>query len=101
MWDPNGRSVIYVTGPESHREIARVSANGGQPTAVLSSSESRWEVVRLGYSPDGRWITFETLDRAVFAVPAARRNAVRTAEGHESCVGSVRSAGVLRQPAGS
>ena len=71
VWDPNGRSVIYVTGPESHREIARVSANGGQPTAVLSASVSRWEVVRLGYSPDGHWITFETLDRAVFAVPAA------------------------------
>lgn len=71
VWDPNGRSVVYVTGPESHREIARVSANGGQPTAVLSTSESRWEVVRLGYSPDGHWITFETLDRAVFAVPAA------------------------------
>jgi serine/threonine protein kinase len=70
VWDPNGRSVIYVTGPESHREIARVSVEGGQPTAVLPASASRWEIVRLGYAPEGHWITFETIDRTVFAMPA-------------------------------
>ena len=70
VWEPNGRSVIYVTGPESHREIARVSVDGGQPTAVLSTSASRWEIARLAYAPDGHWITFETIDRTVFAMPA-------------------------------
>src|SRR5262249_12853192 len=35
VWEPNGRFVIYVTGPESHREIDRVSVDGGQATAVL------------------------------------------------------------------
>jgi serine/threonine-protein kinase len=70
VWEPNGRSVIYVTGPESHREIARVSVDGGQPTAVLPTSASRWEIVRLAYAPGGHWITFETIDRTVFAMPA-------------------------------
>src|SRR5262249_4969806 len=59
-----------VTGPESHREIARVSVDGGQPTAVLPTSASHWEILRLGYAPKGHWITFETLDRTVFAMPA-------------------------------
>jgi len=71
VWEPNGRFVIYVTGPESHRGIARVSVDGGQPTAVLPTSASRWEIVRLGYAPEGHWITFETLDRTVFAMPAS------------------------------
>jgi serine/threonine-protein kinase len=70
-WEPSGRALIYVTGPENHREIARVSVDGGQPTAVLSAAASQWEMVRLGYTPDGRWITFETLDSAVFAMPAS------------------------------
>jgi serine/threonine-protein kinase len=70
-WDPTGHSIIYVTGPESHREIARVSVDGGSPTPVLAAAASQWEIVRLAYTPDGGWITFETIDRAVFAMPAA------------------------------
>ena len=31
---------------------------------------ARWEIVRLGYSPNARWITFETADREVFVMPA-------------------------------
>jgi Tol biopolymer transport system component len=46
------------------------SQDGGQPTAVLPVAASRWEIIRLAYAPDGRWITFETIDRAVFAMPA-------------------------------
>jgi serine/threonine-protein kinase len=70
-WEPSGRSLIYITGPENHREIARISVEGGQATPVLPASQSQWEIVRLAYSPDGGWITFETLDRAVFALRAS------------------------------
>jgi serine/threonine protein kinase len=69
-WEPNGRTLIYVTGPESHRAIMRVSVDGGHSAPVLPASASRWEILRLGYVPDGRWITFETIDRVVFAMPA-------------------------------
>ena len=53
VWEPNGRFVIYVTGAESKREIARVSVDGGQPTAVLPTSASHWEIIRLAAAPGG------------------------------------------------
>ena len=48
-WEPGGHSLIYVTGPEQHREIVRVSVDGGQSTAVLPAAASRWEIVRSVY----------------------------------------------------
>jgi len=71
VWHPNGRSVVFVAGRENQRAIMTVSVDGGAPTAVLPSSESTWEIIRLGFSPDARWITFETQDRQILAMPAA------------------------------
>ena len=72
VWHPNGREVIYVTGPENQRAIMAASIDGGRaPAALLPSSESTWEIIRLGFSPDARWITFETQDRQILAMPAA------------------------------
>ena len=72
VWHPNGRAVIYVTGPENQRAIMAASVDGGAaPVAILPSSESTWEIIRLGFSPDARWITFETQDREILAMPAA------------------------------
>src|SRR5262249_4685330 len=31
---------------------------------------STWEIVRLRYSPGGRWITFETFEQEIFIYPA-------------------------------
>jgi serine/threonine-protein kinase len=71
VWYPDGRSVLYVSGPENRRAIMAVSVEGGAaPTTVLPSSESRWEIIRLGFSPDARWITFETQERQILAMPA-------------------------------
>jgi eukaryotic-like serine/threonine-protein kinase len=71
VWHPNSRTVLYVTGQENHRAIFAVSIDGGSPNPVLPSTASTWEIVRLAYSPDARWITFETADRQLFAMPAA------------------------------
>ena len=70
VWNPNGRAVMYVTGHENRREIFEVSIDGGRPTPILPGTAARWEIVRLAYSPNARWITFETADRQVFAMPA-------------------------------
>jgi Tol biopolymer transport system component len=48
-----------------------VSIDGGSPNPVLPSTASTWEIVRVAYSPDARWITFETADRQLFAMPTA------------------------------
>ena len=71
VWHPSSRTVIYVTGQESHRAIVAVSIAGGPPNPILPSTASTWEIIRLAYSPDARWITFETADRQLFAMPAA------------------------------
>ncbi len=82
VWHPNGRGVVYVAGPENQRAIMAVSVDGGAaPAAVLPSSESTWEIIRLGFSPDARWITFETQDRQILAMPAAGGRPVTLLEG--------------------
>ena len=82
VWHPNGRSVVYVSGPENQRAIMVVSVDGGgAPATVLASSQSTWEIIRLGFSPDARWITFETQTRQILAMPAAGGRPMTLLEG--------------------
>ncbi len=37
---------------------------------MLDVSSSTWEIVRLKYSPNGKWISFETVRGVVFLLPA-------------------------------
>ena len=70
-WDPAGKRIAYVSGPEYHRSIFEVPAEGGASKAVLPSSASRYEITRLSYSPSGKWISFETApDGELFLLPA-------------------------------
>jgi len=71
VWHPNGTKVLYVSGPESHRSLMEVAAEGGTPRALLPRESSNWEIARDHYSPNGRWITFETFDRELFILSAS------------------------------
>src|SRR5262249_21119169 len=70
-WRPSGTKVLYVSGPEDHRALMEVSTDGGTPRSVLPSESSNWEIVRVGYSPSGHWITFGTSNRQLFLLPAS------------------------------
>jgi Tol biopolymer transport system component len=70
IWAPSGGRVAYVSGPENHRSILEVAAEGGTPRALLPSESSSWEIVRAQYSPGERWITFENPNLATFIFPA-------------------------------
>jgi serine/threonine protein kinase len=70
VWRPDGRSVLFVAGPENRRAIMEVPAQGGAPRAVLPSEQSTWEIVTIGCSPDGRWISFESQLERIFLMPA-------------------------------
>ncbi|HEV8337398.1 MAG TPA: protein kinase [Candidatus Polarisedimenticolia bacterium] len=61
-WHPEGTKIAYVSGLEGHRSILQVAADGGEPQALLPGAASRWEIVRLLYSPSGRWVYFSTFD---------------------------------------
>ncbi len=70
IWHPRGRKLAYVSGPENHRSILEVAAEGGTPRSLLPSESSTWEVVRPQHAPGESWVTFETSDRAIFIFPA-------------------------------
>ena len=70
VWHPDGHRLVYVTGIENQRTILEVSLDGGQPASILPATASQWEIVRLGYAPNARWITFETSVRDVYVMPA-------------------------------
>jgi Tol biopolymer transport system component len=72
-WRPDGRALAYVSGPESHRSILEVPVDGGPPKPLLPSAASNWEITRVRYSPDGRWLTFETDARTVLALSSGGR----------------------------
>ena len=80
-WRPDGRRVLYVTGRESHRAIMEISADGTAPRAVLPESESRWEILWVEASPDGRWVSFEDQLEAVYLMPAAGGKPTRVLSG--------------------
>jgi Tol biopolymer transport system component len=69
-WHPDGSRIGYVSGTENHRSILEVGVDGGPPQTVLDVSSSTWEIVRLKYSPNGKWISFENLQADVFLMPA-------------------------------
>lgn len=70
-WRPDGKGILYVSGPENRRTILEVSPNGGGPRVVWSGGKSNYEIVRLASSPDGRWVSFETQLEGIFLMPAA------------------------------
>ncbi len=70
-WNPDGRRIAYVSGPENHRAVMEVAADGGPSKTLLASQNSPWELVRLQYAPRGRWISVETLQGRVLLLPIA------------------------------
>jgi eukaryotic-like serine/threonine-protein kinase len=81
VWRPAGNAILYVSGPESRRSILEVSVDGGAPRDILSSKDSDWEIVSIGCSPDGHWVSFEDPNERVFVLPAGGGKAKRLASG--------------------
>jgi Tol biopolymer transport system component len=68
-WHPSGRKIAYVSGIEDHRSIMEVAIEGGTPKPLLPGEGSKWEIVRVQYSPSGRWLSFETAGGRVLLLP--------------------------------
>jgi Tol biopolymer transport system component len=62
VWHPDGKRLAYVTGTEGHRAVLEVPAAGGGSKTLLPGNDSRWEAVKLQYSPDGRWLSMGAVD---------------------------------------
>ncbi len=62
VWHPDGKRIAYVTGTENHRAVLEIPAAGGDPKPLLAGSDSKWEVVKVQYSPDGRWLSLGAAD---------------------------------------
>ncbi len=59
-WSSDGRRIAFVSGPERHRSILEVPAEGGAPRTLLPSGKDIREITRVAYSPSGSWISFES-----------------------------------------
>ena len=68
-WSPDGRRIAYISGPEDHRSIMEIGTESGTPSPLLPSTESNSEIVRLQYSPNGKWLSFETVEGRVLLLP--------------------------------
>ena len=55
VWSPDGTKIAYISGFDDHRSILEIPAEGGAVRSVLSSGDSRWQIIRVRYSPKGRW----------------------------------------------
>jgi serine/threonine protein kinase len=71
VWSLDGKKIAYVSGVEDHRSILEVPDEGGAPHPVLSTADSRWEIIKLLYSPHGQWFVFETQDQRLWLMPAS------------------------------
>jgi Tol biopolymer transport system component/tRNA A-37 threonylcarbamoyl transferase component Bud32 len=70
-WRPDGKGILYVSGPENRRELFEVSPDGGPPRRIVSNGTSILEIDRIACSPDGRWISVETQLEGLFLMPAS------------------------------
>jgi Tol biopolymer transport system component len=69
-WHPDGKRIAFVTGQENHRSVVEVDTEGGTPRTLVPGDSSTWEIVRLQYSPDARWLSFEAADERIRLLPA-------------------------------
>jgi eukaryotic-like serine/threonine-protein kinase len=70
-WRPDGGAILYVSGPEDRRTLREISPDASSSRDVLKSADSRWDILRPRYSPDGRWITFEDATSRLLVLPAS------------------------------
>ncbi|HXE89619.1 MAG TPA: protein kinase [Terriglobales bacterium] len=78
-WNPDGKHIAYVSGSEYRRSILEVSTENSRVRTILGEKDSAaqmaptsgMEITRVHYSPDGRWITFATVDPEQVMIMAA------------------------------
>ena len=102
-WRPDGKGILYVSGPENRRSILEVPSGGGSPQTILSSEASTWEISRIACSPDGRWISMESQLDGILLIPASGGKpyaALPTGFGHAWDPSSGHLYFILRDPQG-
>jgi TolB protein len=55
-WSPDGQWICYATKIRSHRQLAKISVDGGAPEALLTHGQP--DPTEPDWSPDGQWIAF-------------------------------------------
>ncbi|HSD71939.1 MAG TPA: hypothetical protein VLE54_04065, partial [Thermoanaerobaculia bacterium] len=101
-WRPDGKRLAYVSGPENHRSILEVTADGGSPATLLPSEKSEWEIVRVQYLPGGSSVTFETALGQIFLLPSdGSPKLLLTGSGHAWGASGARLYVLHREPSGA
>jgi dipeptidyl aminopeptidase/acylaminoacyl peptidase len=66
-WSPDGQHVLYAhfSGGASSFDLWTVPASGGAPTALVQTNALE---LRAAFSPDGKWVAYETNESGRFEV---------------------------------
>jgi len=70
VWSSDGKKIAYISGFDDHRSILEMPAEGGTPRQVLSPADSKWQIIKLLYSPQGKWFIFVTQDQRLMLIPS-------------------------------
>jgi Tol biopolymer transport system component len=70
-WRPDGRKLILVGGIESHHSIVEISPDGTAARELHPAATSNHDIMRVAYSPEGRWLSFGTSSGQIWIMPAA------------------------------
>jgi Tol biopolymer transport system component len=77
-WSRDGRTVLANEDRETGGAILALSVADGTATPILESKQ--YEVMRAAYSPDDRWIAYESLETGeleVYVSPVGRPGRIR------------------------
>jgi Tol biopolymer transport system component len=80
-WSPDGKFLVYTGGRDNEFEIYRIPSDGGGPEVNLTKSKGLDDGPE--YSPDGRYVYFNSAAQRHHADLAHGRGRVASAAGHE------------------
>ena len=85
-WAPDGSAIIFVRGPWLGQRIYRVAPTGGDttPLPITVAPVKPLFMTHPSFSPDGKWITFDTQQpENIYVVASQGGRAVAVAHGSD------------------
>ena len=84
-WAPDGSRIIFIRGPWLGQAIYSAAPAGGEATPLpITTPLTHRYISRPSFSPDGKWITFDSQQPAnIYIVPSRGGRAVALAHGSD------------------
>lgn len=77
-WSPDGQNIAYLSDATGEFEIYTMPQRGGKAEQITSGGQ--YKITDFRYSPDGKNISFSTLDLGLYSVDLATKKVVKVAQ---------------------